>query len=141
MFVISFSLAFLSFTHFLLFLVSFYGASSYQFSRLSFLYKRIWAFVGQIMLTRSKGSWAQFVFVYRSHYIEELYSAIDLYSVVDCFSLHLFLWISIALWSSWQAFGSCFSLGFPPYGLLDTDSQKWASTNINNNKNKSTCFS
>ena len=29
------------------------------------LYKRIWAFVGQIMLTGSKGSWAQFVFICR----------------------------------------------------------------------------
>ena len=28
------------------------------------LCKRIWAFVSQIMLTGSKGSWAQFVFVY-----------------------------------------------------------------------------
>ena len=27
------------------------------------LYKRVWAFVGQIMLTRSKGSWAQFFFI------------------------------------------------------------------------------
>ena len=43
------------------------------------LYKRIWAFMGQIMLTRSKGSWAQFVFVCRSHSAKELYSAADLY--------------------------------------------------------------
>ena len=93
--------------HSLLFLVSFYRASSYQFSSLSFLYKRIWTFMGQIMLTRSKGSWAQFVFVYQSHSAEELYStkelysAADLYSVIDCFPLHFFLWTFLALRSSW----------------------------------------
>ena len=47
------------------------------------LHKRIWAFVGHIMLTGSKGSWAQFVFVCRSHSARELYYAADLYSAVD----------------------------------------------------------
>ena len=56
-----------------------------------FLYKRIWAFVGQIMLTRSKRSWAQFVFVRRSHSAKELYSTAELYSVADPFPLHFFL--------------------------------------------------
>ena len=93
--------------------------------------QRIWALVGQIMLIGSKGSWAQFVFVCRSHPAKELYFAADLYSTADPFPLHFFLWTSLALWSSWQAFGPCFSLGFPPYGFLDTDSQKRASTKIN----------
>ena len=47
------------------------------------LYKRVWAFVGQIMLTRSKGSWAQFFFIRRSYSAEELYSTANLYSIVD----------------------------------------------------------
>ena len=93
-----------------------------------FLYERIWAFVGQIMLTRSKRSWAQFVFVCQSHSAKELYSTADLYSAANPFPLHFFLWTSLPLWSSWQAFGPCFSLSFPLYGFLDTDSQKWAST-------------
>ena len=92
------------------------------------LYKRIWAFVGQIMLTGSKGSWAQFVFICRIHSTEELYSTTDLYSVadlysavdlhfaVDCFPLHFFLWTLLALRSSWWIFGPCFSLGFFPHG-------------------------
>jgi len=62
-------------------------------------------------LIGSKGSWAQFVFVCRSHsarklyYAADLYSAIDLYSTadlcfaVDCFHLHLFLWTFLALQS------------------------------------------
>ena len=72
-----------------------------------FLYKRIWASVGQIMLTGSKGSWAQFVFIYRSHSAKELYSATDLCSaadlhfVIDCFPLHFFLWTFLALRFSW----------------------------------------
>ena len=91
------------------------------------LYKRIWAFVGQIMLIGSKGSWAQFIFICQSHSARELYSAAklyftaDLYSAADRFPLHFFLWTSLALWSSWWAFGPCFSLGFPPYGLLGMD--------------------
>ena len=86
------------------------------------------------MLTGSKGSWAQFVFVHQSHPTKKLYSAAnlyskaDLYSAVDPFPLHFFLWTSLTLWSSWQAFGPCLSLSFPPYGFLDTDLQKWAST-------------
>ena len=92
------------------------------------LYKRIWAFMGQIMLTRSKGSWAQFVFICQNHSAKDLYSAADLYYAANPFPLHFFLWTSLALWSSWQAFGPCFSLGIPLYGFLDTDSQKWAST-------------
>ena len=96
-----------------------------------FLYKRIWAFVGQIMLTGSKRSWAQFFFICRSHSARELYSAAKLYSAADCFPLHFFLWTSLTFWSSQQAFGPYFSLGFPPYGLLDTDLQKWASTTTN----------
>ena len=93
------------------------------------LYKRIWAFVGQIMLTGSKGSWAQFVFVCRSHstrelyYAADLYSAVDLHFAIDCFPLHFFLWTSLVLWSSWWAFGPYFSLGFPPYGPLGMDSK------------------
>ena len=60
-FVISFSLTFLFFTHFLLLTLPVVPCffSSYFFI-LAFtpvlLYKRIWAFVGQIMLTSSKGS-------------------------------------------------------------------------------------
>ena len=87
----------------------------------------IWVFVGQIMLTGSKGSWAQFVFICRSYSARELYSkaklyfAVDLYYIADRFLLHFFLWTSLALWSSWWAFGPCFSLGFPPYGLLGTN--------------------
>ena len=94
-----------------------------------FLFKRIWAFVGQIMLTGSKGSWAQFVFICRSYSGRELYSvaklyfAADLYSIANCFPLHFFLWTSLALWSSWWAFKPCFSLGFPPCGLLGMDSK------------------
>ena len=77
------------------------------------LYKRIWAFVGQIMLIGSKGSWAQFIFICQSHSARELYSAVKLYSVadlysvanlcfaIDCFPLHLFLWTFLALRSSW----------------------------------------
>ena len=43
------------------------------------------------MLTGSKGSWAQFVFVYRSHSARELYYAIDLYSAVDLrFAINLY---------------------------------------------------
>ena len=63
--------------------------------------------MGQIMLTRSKGSWAQFVFVYHSHSAEELYSTKELYSAadlrfaVDHFPLHFFLWTFLALRSSW----------------------------------------
>ena len=96
-----------------------------------FLYKRIWAFVGQIMLTGSKGSWTQFVFICWSHSVEELYSAANLHSVAnlysasDRFSLHLFLWTFLALWSSWWAFGPYFSLDFPLYGLLSLASY-WA---------------
>ena len=95
------------------------------------------------MLTGSKGSWAQFIFICRSHSTRELYSAADLYSaeklysaadlysvadlysaaylrfVVDYFHLHLFLWTFLALWSSWWVFESCFSLGFLPHGPLD----------------------
>ena len=86
------------------------------------------------MLTGSKGSWAQFVFVCRSHSAKELYYAADLYSTadlrfaIDCFPLNFFLWTSLALWSSWWAFGPYFSLGFLPRELLDMDLQKWAST-------------
>ena len=98
------------------------------------LYKRIWAFVGQIMLTGLKGSCAQFIFICRSHSARELYSAAKLYSVVDLYSaadrfpLHFFLWTSLTLWSSWWAFGPCFSLGFLPHGPFGTNLQKWAST-------------
>ena len=42
------------------------------------LYKRIWAFVGQIMLVGSKGSWAQFALICQSHSTEKLYSAANL---------------------------------------------------------------
>ena len=90
------------------------------------LYKRIWAFVGQIILTGSKGSYAQSIFVYQSHSTKELYSVAnlyfvaDLYSTADPFPLHFFLWTSLTLWSSWQAFGPCFSLNFLPHG---TDSK------------------
>jgi len=87
--------------------------------------------VGQIMLTGSKGSWTQFVFICRSHYVEELYSTANLHSVAnfysgsDRFPLHFFFWTFLALWSSWWAFGPCFSLGFPLYGLLSLASY-WA---------------
>ena len=49
------------------------------------LHKRIWAFVGQIMLTGSKGSWVQFVFVCLSHSARELYYAVNLYSAADLY--------------------------------------------------------
>ena len=99
-----------------------------------FLYERIWAFVGQIILIGSKGSWAQFALICQSQSAEELYSTVDLYSaadlrfVVDCFPLHFFFWTFLALRSSWWAFGPYFSLGFLPHGLLDKDLQNWAST-------------
>ena len=64
------------------------------------LYKRIWAFVGQIMLIGSKGSWVQFVFLCRSHFSKELYYAANLYSATDLFPLHFFLWTFLALQSS-----------------------------------------
>ena len=92
--------------------------------------------MGQIVLTRSKGFWAQFVFVCRSYSAKELYYAADLYSTVDlystadlcfavdCFHFHLFLWTFLALRSSWCTFGPCFSLGFLPHELLDMDLQK-----------------
>ena len=101
-------------------------------------------FAGQIMLTGSKGSWAQFIFICRSHSARGLYSmvklyfGVDLYSTadlcfaVDYFYLHFFLWKFLALQSSWWVFGSCFSLGFLPHEPLGTDLQKWASTLINN---------
>ena len=91
------------------------------------LYKRLWVFVGKIMLTGSKGSWAQFSLICRGHSAKELYFATDLKSTadlrfaVDCFPLHFFLWTFLALRSSWWVFGPCFSLGFPPYGLLGKD--------------------
>ena len=74
----------------------------------------------------------------QSHSIEELYSAADLYSVadlrfaVDCFPLHFFLWTFLALRSSLWVFRPCFLLGFLPHGLLDKDSQNWASTGFSN---------
>ena len=101
------------------------------------LYKRIWTFVGQIILIGSKGFWAQFALICRSHSAEELYFEADLYFVVDlysvanlhfvanCFPLHFFIWTFLALWSSWWAFGPYFSLGFPPFGLLSFASY-WA---------------
>ena len=104
----SFGLAFLSFTWFLLLTLSavpcFFSSCFFILVfTLFLLHKRIWAFVGQIMLTGSKGSWAQFVFVCQSHSARELYYAADLYSAadlcfaVDCFHLHLFLWTFLAL--------------------------------------------
>ena len=75
-------------------------------------------FAGQIMLTGSKESWAQFFFICRSHSTRELYSTTNLYSAANRFPLHFFLWTFLTLWSSWWAFGPCFSLGFPSYGLL-----------------------
>ena len=47
------------------------------------LYKRIWAFVCQIMLTGSKGPQAQFALICQSHSAEELYSATNLYSAAN----------------------------------------------------------
>ena len=103
---------------------------------------------GQIILTGSKGSWVQFIFICRSHSTRELYSVVklyfaiklysaaDLYSatdlcfVVDYFYLHFFLWKFLALRSSWWVFGPCFSLGFLPHESLGTDLQKWTSTHI-----------
>ena len=83
MFVISFSLAFLFFTQFLLLTLP---AVSCFFSSCFFilifthilLCKRIWAFVAQIMLTGSKRSWAQFALICQSHSAEEPYSAANL---------------------------------------------------------------
>ena len=84
----SFGLAFLPFTWFLLLMLP---AIPCFFSLCFFisvftpilLHKIIWAVVDQIMLTGSKGSWAQFVFVCQSHSAKELYYAVDLYSVAD----------------------------------------------------------
>ena len=89
-FVISFGLVFLSFTKFLLLKLPVVPCffSSCFFILVStpiFLYKRIWAFGGQIMLTGSKRSWAQFVFIYRRHSARELYSAAKLYFVANRF--------------------------------------------------------
>ena len=128
-FVIFFGLAFLSFTQFLLLTLPAVPCffSSYFFILVFmpiFLYKRIWAFMGQIILTGLKGSWAQFVFICWNHsagkfyFAAKLYFAADLYFIVNNFPFHFFLWTSLALWSSWRAFRPCFSLGFPPYGLL-----------------------
>jgi len=86
------------------------------------------------MLTGSKGSWAQLVFVCRSHSAKELYSAADLYFAADPFPLHFFLWTFLALRSSWWVFGPYFSLGFLPHGLLDMDLQNWASIRRKNNQ-------
>ena len=128
-FVISCSLAFLSFMQFLLLTLPTVPCFfSLYFFILVFtpilLYKRIQAFVGQIMLIGSKGFWAQFALIYQSHSAEELYSVADLYSTTNRFPLHFFPWTSRALRSSWWAFKPCFSLVFPPYGLLGTDLQK-----------------
>ena len=87
--------------------------------------------MGQIMLIGSKGSWAQFALIFRSHYAKKLYFAVDLYYVADLhsaanrFPLHFFLWTFLALRSSWWVFRPCFSLGFPSYGLLSLASY-WA---------------
>ena len=86
---------------------------------------------GPIMLTRSKGFWAQFALICWSHSTEQLYSMVDLYSaadlhfVADRFPLHFFLWTFLVFWSSWWAFGPCFSSSFPLYGLLSLASY-WA---------------
>ena len=92
-------------------------------------------FAGQIMLTGSKGSWAQFIFICRSHSARELYSTVKLYSAIDLYSaadlcfavdyfyLHFFLWKFLALWSSWWVFGPCFSLGFLRHEPLGTNLQ------------------
>ena len=71
--------------HFMPFLVPYFFSSYFFISFFTpiLLHKRIWAFVGQIMLTRSKGSWAQFVFIWRSHFTRELYYAVDLYFAAD----------------------------------------------------------
>ena len=45
-----------------------------------------------------------------------------------CSRSAFFLWTFLALRSSWWAFGPWFLLGFLPHGILDMDSQKWAST-------------
>ena len=139
-FVNSIGLDFLSFTQFLLLTLSvvpgFFSSCFFIFTHF-LLYKRIWTFVGQIMLTRSNGSWAQFALICRSHSAKKLYSAADLYSAIDLhsatdlhsaayhFPLHFFLWTFLALRSSWWVFGLCFSLGFPSYGLLSLASY-WA---------------
>ena len=39
------------------------------------LYKRIWAFVGQISFTGSNGSWTEFALIFQSHSAEDLYFA------------------------------------------------------------------
>ena len=141
---LQFDFSFLFFTHFLLLTLPVipYFFSSYFFILVFtpvLLYKRIWAFVGQIMLTSSKGSQVQFILICQSHSTEELYFTVDLYSTtdmysaadlrfaVDCSPQHFFLWIFLALQSSWWIFGPCFSLGFLPHGFLDMDSQNWAS--------------
>ena len=143
----SFGLAFLSFVWFLLLTLPtipcFFSSSFFVLTFTPiFLYKRIWAFMGQIILTRSRGFWAQFVFICRCHSAEELYFAADLYSTADLRQIYI---LSLDL--------SCFSLFFLvglwalifiellPHGLLDMNSQKWASTiffdeNVNNKLNK-----
>ena len=85
---LSFSLAFLSFMQFLLLTLPAVPCffSSCFFILIftpSLLYKRIWAFVSQIMLTGSKGSWAQFALICQSHFAEESYSVVDLYFATD----------------------------------------------------------
>ena len=88
---LSFGLAFLSFIWFLLLTlpaVPCFFSSCFFISIFTpiFLYKRIWAFVGQIMLTGLKGSWAQFVLICQNHSAEELYFVTDLYSMADLYS-------------------------------------------------------
>ena len=127
MFVISFSLAFLSFTHFLLLTLPiipcFFSSCFFisVFKPIFFIQKDLglcgpnnvdWIkkVLGPICLCLPKPFYGRSVF---------------------CCRLLSLAFLSLDLscsWSSWQAFGSCFSLGFPPYGLLDTNSQKWAST-------------
>ena len=91
MFVISFGLAFLSFMQFLL--LTLYIVPCFFLSRFFIsifipilLYKRIWAFVGQIVFDGSKGYQTQFALVCQSHFVEELYFAIDLYSAANLYS-------------------------------------------------------
>jgi len=87
MFVISFGLTFLSFTRFLLLTLAaipcFLLLHLFIIGLTSILlYKRIYAFVGQILFTGSKGSWTQFVLICQSHSVE------DLYSIAGHFPLH-----------------------------------------------------
>ena len=73
--------------------------------------------LGPICLCLSKPSCQRTIFCCRFVFYCRSFSFVLLSLDLSCSLVFL-----AGLWSSWQAFGPCFSLGFPPYGFLDTDS-------------------